>query len=222
MNLSRATIISVSELNKTTLINLGIEDQKIHVLRNGVNKNIFHSNYSKYQLRKKFGLSQKDIIICYVGRNTVLKGNLELREMVQRIDAKYIIIGPGFEDFSTRVIYNGVCMSSVVAEYMAISDIFFFPTHHEGSPNALIEAISIGLPVVCTDLPELREICDVRNTIFVNKGDLVGFQSALNLLISNEGLRISMSDYSQLEMDHLFDIEMRINLLVRIFSTGKF
>lgn len=41
---------------------------------------------------------------------------------------------------------------------LTASDVFCFPSRHEGLPNTLIEAASCGLPIVASDIPEIRNI----------------------------------------------------------------
>jgi len=42
----------------------------------------------------------------------------------------------------------------VVWEYLSASDIFVFPSFHEGMPNSLLEAAWAGLPAVAFDIPQ--------------------------------------------------------------------
>jgi glycosyltransferase involved in cell wall biosynthesis len=56
-----------------------------------------------------------------------------------------------------------------VFELLAVTDCFAFPTLHEGMPNALLEAAAAGLPVVCTDIPENREVVGEHALFFPAK-----------------------------------------------------
>lgn len=52
-----------------------------------------------------------------------------------------------------------------VPELLAITDIFVFPSLHEGMPNALIEAAAVGLPIICTNIKENKEVVNKDATL---------------------------------------------------------
>lgn len=51
------------------------------------------------------------------------------------------------------------------------SSIFIFPTHYEGLPGALIEAMMAKIPIICSDIPENRECVDDSMCLFHRVGD---------------------------------------------------
>lgn len=53
-------------------------------------------------------------------------------------------------------------------EIWANTDLFLFPSKHEGSPNAVLEAIAAGIPVLASDIPEHREILPPFSLLPVN------------------------------------------------------
>ena len=69
---------------------------------------------------------------------------------------------------------------------------FVFPSYNEGSPNALIEAISSGLPVVGWDLPFMREHTDKSFSILVSPGDVEGLSNAIRYICDNPDLHFKM------------------------------
>ena len=71
------------------------------------------------------------------------------------------------------------------------SDVFALASRHEGFPNALAEAMAVGLPVVAYDCPtgpgEL--ITSGENGLLVADGDIEAFAEALRLLMADDALR---------------------------------
>ena len=55
----------------------------------------------------------------------------------------------------------GIKRGRELAECYERADLFVFPTHSEGFPNAVLEAMSYGLPVVSTDVGNIREMLGV-------------------------------------------------------------
>ncbi|SEA41856.1 Glycosyltransferase involved in cell wall bisynthesis [Thiothrix caldifontis] len=55
---------------------------------------------------------------------------------------------------------------SDVASILQTCHLFVFPTLHEGSPNALLEAMGYGLPCLASDIPEIREVLPDRELLF--------------------------------------------------------
>ena len=75
-----------------------------------------------------------------------------------------------------------------VAEYLQISDYFLSAAIAEGLPNAVIEAMAVGLPVILSNIPAHCELFSEDYIGFFNLGELKDdFQIILNNLIKNYG-----------------------------------
>jgi glycosyltransferase involved in cell wall biosynthesis len=74
---------------------------------------------------------------------------------------------------------------------LAQGDIFAFPSRFEGFPNALCEAMSIGMACVAADCPggPADLISDGRNGLLVPPDDVEALSGALRLLMADESLR---------------------------------
>jgi len=70
------------------------------------------------------------------------------------------------------------------------ADIFIFPSHHEGFPRVLYEAMTFGLPIVTTFVGAIGLVMeDGLNCLRVKKGDVVDLENKIWQLICDEKLR---------------------------------
>jgi glycosyltransferase involved in cell wall biosynthesis len=80
-------------------------------------------------------------------------------------------------EIASRVEWLGVRHD--VPELLAHADLFCFPSRWEGLGNAVLEAAAAGVPVVCSDLPPLREVFDETDVEFVAPGDVPAWAHAI-------------------------------------------
>lgn len=105
----------------------------------------------------------------YVGRVAPAKGSHVLVEFASRIrlDATLTVVGPidpAIEESfrracgQTHVRLTGVLSPEGVRERMLAADVLLLPSHHEGFPMVVLEAMAVGLPVVSSDVGACREM----------------------------------------------------------------
>jgi glycosyltransferase involved in cell wall biosynthesis len=70
---------------------------------------------------------------------------------------------------------------------------FVLPTLHEGNNNSIIEAMACGLPIISSDIPEVRSQCDPSFSILVNPMDVSAIRNSIIKLATNAALREKMS-----------------------------
>lgn len=192
----------------------------------------------KYQLRNKFKIDRDKIILCTVGTVSYLKGTDLLIEALCQLrdnldeDLVLWIIGPdnysyGYKmfdkesvDFSRRihkmVSYYGMDdivyflgQQSHINEYLRAADIYVHPSRLEGQPNALLEAMATGLPVVANLLPGITdEIVNPGQCGYVvDCEDISRFAAALKVLINNVELRKRLGQNAREEILKKFDLD---------------
>jgi glycosyltransferase involved in cell wall biosynthesis len=82
-----------------------------------------------------------------------------------------------------------------VAEVLAASDIFVLPSHFEGLPMSVIEAMLTGLPVVATDIRGPREqVVHGATGLLVPKAEVAPLAEALRALVDDPALRARMGE----------------------------
>ena len=82
-------------------------------------------------------------------------------------------------------------------------DVFVFPSRSEGLGLALLEAASLGIPIICSDIPTFREIFDEDEVTFFRLDDIDGLNRAILKL---EEIR-KKTVKAKLKVDKMFTIE---------------
>ncbi len=140
--------------------------KKCSVVYNGVKS--IHTDVNKYDLRKTLGLPIDKFMIVSVGRLWPQKNHSLLIDVVKEIDGIFLLIvgdgslkealkerALGYED---RIQFIGQIDTSRVRHYLGACDLFALPSFYEGMSNALLEALSTGLPILVSDIPEQLEV----------------------------------------------------------------
>jgi glycosyltransferase involved in cell wall biosynthesis len=113
-------------------------------------------------------------LVGTVGRMVAVKNHRVLlragAELVEaHDDVSLVLVGDGEErdaletlatdlGIDDRVVFIGHLTRSEVYALLHHLDVFAFPSEHEGFGNAAVEAMAAGVPVVCNDIPALREV----------------------------------------------------------------
>lgn len=167
-------------------------------------------------------------IVTFVGGVTKSKGCSEILEVARRLpNVDFRIIGVILDDMKeelqalpSNVILYGAMEHSKVIKELYESDIFLFPSHTEGFPNAVLEAMSIGLVVVATNVGAIPEMVDENKGGFIVKcGDIDGLESSINNLVNDPERKYAMGEYNRRKSQTYYTYSAIINELVRIYET---
>lgn len=159
-------IIAVSEACKENLTDGGIDEQLITVMMNGVEAVQRASDAECAALREQYGITDSDFVLGIMARIEDYKGHLYILEAVKRLvgeglPVKLIIAGEGSFEETVRarakelhldghVIFAGFVRN--VAPILSILDLQLNASYGtEASSLAMIEAFSLGIPVVASD-----------------------------------------------------------------------
>jgi glycosyltransferase involved in cell wall biosynthesis len=165
------SIVAVSEYVREQAECEGINSEKISVILNGVRVPIIDKKFAREKIRARLGINDKDPILLTVGRLQVEKGHdLLLQAAPLILDAEpralFIFAGDGLlrNQLEMKATALGIAnhimflgFRNDVPDLMAASDILLMPSRTEGMPNALLEAMSLGLPVVGFDVGGIGE-----------------------------------------------------------------
>ena len=87
---------------------------------------------------------------------------------------------------------HGYLERAALFEVMRTADVFLLPSHLEGFPNSLIEAMALGLPSIVTPVGAIPEIVRDGGALMVPIGDPVALSDAIQRLIGDPGLRTKL------------------------------
>ncbi len=184
------SIICYTETERNQLIDLGIKPEKISVIHNGVDTDHFApltNNAPKKQ-------------ILWIGKYVPGKGVEYLLQGFQSFSRKssdytLLMIGRGpqkddclkmIEDLGLKekVILRDFIDNKDLPEIYRQSCLFVLPSLEEGVPRTILEAMACGVPVACTELPQLVKIVSGCGLLFPPR-DPDALAAAISTLISD-------------------------------------
>ena len=195
-------IIFVSTKNKDEAIKYGLTDgNNSIILPNSVDANIFRP-LDRKECREKLGFSQNDFIVAFTGYFTHRKGSRRVSDAITMLDdenVKSIFIGRNNEGDEVEpnckgILYKGFMDHDQIPTYLCAADIFVLPTRAEGCPNAVVEALACGLPVVSSDRKFNYDVLDDTNSIMVDPDDVEAISKAIKKLKEDPELRNRLSE----------------------------
>lgn len=154
-------------------------------------------------IRQRLGIAPDRVVATIVSRLTEQKGYSDLAAALHRIERSgdagidLIVVGGGDDDGAIAVQFAGLARSRVhfvgqqsdVGPYLAAADMFLFPSWHENLSNALLEAMSYGLPVIATAVGGNVEVLNHGGGRLVPPHDAAALAEAIGLLSGNGDLR---------------------------------
>jgi teichuronic acid biosynthesis glycosyltransferase TuaC len=199
--------------HEQTLLKLGIPQEKIKVIPNGIHTAQFKpvSKKQQVQARKKLELPlNKKIVLC-MGWLIPRKGQRYLLDALPDViasnkknkkskDLLFVIVGSGVQEeelkqkvkrlkLQKRVLFVPSQPPNEIPRWMHTADIFILPSLSEGRPNVVPEALSSGVPVIATHVNGTPEFIENRkNGLLIPPKDSKAIAQALNLLLKKTTL----------------------------------
>jgi len=163
-------VVSNSEAGAEWIIDRGVDSDRVSVVRNGRDVDAYDVPEPE-GLRAELGLGDGPIVGT-VGRLVERKGHHDLLDAWPAVleahpDAELVLVGDGPERDALRAHASRLGIRESVhllgrrddvPELLALFDLFTFPSHYEGLPGALLEAMCAGLPIVTTPVDGCAEL----------------------------------------------------------------
>jgi glycosyltransferase involved in cell wall biosynthesis len=186
----------------------GIPRDRIRIQHNSVNPYEQPSPEAVARVREALGIKDEPVLLC-VGRLSHEKGHAELLEAVaihtRRTTATFRVVfagdGPERERLIASAARLGIEPRVVIAghqsdirPYYALATALVLPSHTEGSPNVVLEAMAAAVPVAATRVGGVPEILEHDRTgLIVPPRNPAAMADAIDRLLQDEPLRTRLS-----------------------------
>lgn len=214
--------------------NTGVPITKISVRHNSIRARPSASPADAQALRTKLGIDTGESVLLAVGRLSKEKAHIDLvtafarlRETSPELKCKLLIVGDGPErgtleasarsrSIQKEVIFTG--QVNDVQPFYAAADVFVLPSHSEGSPNVLLEAMAANLPIVATAVGGVPEIVENNESaLLIPAKDPGALASAIVRVLTDQNLSARLTNNSAVLIANQFTPEKYVRALVEIY-----
>jgi glycosyltransferase involved in cell wall biosynthesis len=162
-------VVTVSRQLKDTLVSIGVDADKVVVLRNGVDLDVFGLE-DQAASRRRLGLPAAGLLAACIGNLVPEKNHaLAIAALTHLEDYSLVIVGEGplrseLEVTAQRlgvvhrVIFRPAMPQRELRHLYASADVMLLTSIREGWPNVVLESLACGTPVVALDVGAVGEM----------------------------------------------------------------
>ena len=217
-------VIAVSDSIKELLAGHAVRTKKISVIENTTPPLVpgFDAGARRSSKRESLNIGKDDLLLGYLGRLSPEKGIVHLLESMSMLDSlprpvALVIVGDGPQreelqavaksnGLGNRVIFAG--FQQDIRDWLAAIDVFVLPSVSEGTPMALLEAMSFGVPCIASAVGGVPRIIDSGvDGILVSPGRPEEIRDAICLLGTDTLRRKSISENARTKISQKYDIK---------------
>jgi glycosyltransferase involved in cell wall biosynthesis len=178
----------VSQRLVDEVIELGAEPDTVLYAPNTVDMGRFHP-IDKNECRRNLNLPLDKFIVAFVGHFIERKGPLRVLEAVNSFNnnVKGIFMGRGPQQpEGVKVLHAGSVPNEHLPMWLNAADVFVLPTLAEGYCNAINEAMACGLPIISSDIADIRPQVKKKSGILVDPQDPKAIAKAIRSFEENQ------------------------------------
>lgn len=212
-----AAVVALTYAFKKNLVRRGIAEQKIFVVRNGVELEAFQPRARAATLRDELHIAEDEIVFGYMGTLGMAHGLnnvLEAAELLVGKQIRFLLVGPGAEreklvdEANRRKIHNVTFVppqpKQRMSDYWSICDVALVhlkdsPLFATVIPSKLFEAMGMGLPILlAAPSGEASEIVAAEGAgLCIPPGEPIALAQAAQLLSGDKRLRETLAEASR-------------------------
>jgi glycosyltransferase involved in cell wall biosynthesis len=199
-------VVTVCGPFRNQLISKGVPSSRIRVLHNSASVIRGVPRALSDRLRQQFGIPDDGTkVLLSVGRLSFEKGHADLLHALKVLQTtrndlrwKLLLVGSGPEESNLRELAERLGLQSQiiftshqpnVLPFYGVADVMVLPSHTEGSPHVVLEAMSTGVPIMATAVGGVPEILTQEQTaLLVPPRNAEAMSAALSRLLESPGL----------------------------------
>lgn len=163
--------------------------------------------------RLEIGVPENAFLLISVGELSARKNHKVVIQAIKQIgdsNIHYIVGGNGSLEHELKRYAQELGISNQihflgfrtdVAELYRVSDVFCFPSIHEGLPVALMEAMACSLPVVCSNIRGNVDLMGEKSEFLVESNDVMGFSKKIEKIQQSPELILINGEENRLKVE---------------------
>ena len=202
-------IITLTRQEKRDHLQFGIaSEDKFSTIHSGVNLDAFFNvSVDNTAMMRSLDIPEDSFVVGTAGRLTPVKGHRHLIEAAGNIldvrpDTTFVFLGDGelFDELKNMATKLGIEKNvkflgwrSDVAEVMSVFDVFVLPSLNEGMGRVLVEAMTLGKPVIASDVGGISDlVIHGKNGLLVPAADPDALADEIQCMMNNPKKRDAM------------------------------
>ncbi|MEW5977040.1 MAG: glycosyltransferase [Acidobacteriota bacterium] len=215
------------EVKRVSCQRSGIPEDRVRVIRNGIRLPTpgWAPETTSFDrppaIKRELGLNAGSRVCGTVARLHSQKGIAYLIQAFSKLtgefpEAELLVVGEGKErgplqslaaehGVRKQVHFAGLALDPI--KYLAVMDVFVLPSLYEGLPNALLEAMAWGVPVVASSVGGVPEVIQHQiNGLLVAPGDAQAIAEAVRFVFTHPGEAQAMAQAARRCVEQHFSL----------------
>ena len=224
-------------VKREAIYSLGLVPDRVTVIERGRDPERLGSPSleRRRRVRRTIGIRDDEEVLVHVGRQEFPKGHrylLEAIDLLAERRPRLVALLAGREGAATPELRQLASRPGIrrsvrflghrndVPDLLAAGDIFVFPSLFEGLGGSLIEASALGLPIVASDLPAMREVVEVgRNALLVPPENPVALANSVSSLLDRPTVLRTFGERSREIFEERFTIERSSQRMIELYRS---
>jgi glycosyltransferase involved in cell wall biosynthesis len=227
-------VIAVSSEIADRLVDAGVRRERITVVLNGIDAHTFRRDPARIEpTRASLGVSRSTLVAGSVGRleqqkrfDLLIEAAARLRQ--QQRDVTVAIVGDGSlaEPLRAHARTHGIADACIftghrtdIVDVLHGFDLFVQSSEYEGTPNCVLEAMAVGVPVVATTVGGTAELIeDHVHGLLVPPHDVPALAAAMASALDNRQASEARASAARVRIEEELSFDARMRKVERIYK----